>query len=448
MLQKAVEDNPGCDGIILGGHGLFTWGMTQHECYLSSIRTIDQMGEFIRGARAARQPPALRRRRRSRPRSPDRESPIAEIFPAPARRGVVEPPRHRPLRRVGRGARLRQLDVGRRSCAASARAVRITSCARASRRCSSPGIRRRRRRRRCATRIDERIVDVPRGLREVLQGLRRHGVAGAARQQSFRRRDPGPRPVRVRQGQARSAHHDRVLRQRDPRHAGGERARRRTTAAGEECVPQVRRPEQAKEFKTFHNYVALPRLEAFRIEYWALEEAKLQRMPPEKEFSRKVVVVVGGGSGIGREVALQIARRGGHVVVADANAAGAADAAREAAALSSKEMVQSAALDLTSRDTIAAAVARGRAAVRRLRLGDQHRGDLSDARARHPAGGGLGQDAGDQRDVELRAGAGGREDPAGAEAARVDRAHRVRPTPSCRRRGARPTTSARRRSTT
>ena len=66
--------------------------------------------------------------------------------------------------------------------------------------------------------------------------------------------------------------------------------------------------------RAFHNYVALPRTEAFRIEYWALEEAKLQRMPAEKEFSRKVVVVVGGGSGIGREVALEIAKRGGHVV--------------------------------------------------------------------------------------------------------------------------------------
>jgi NAD(P)-dependent dehydrogenase (short-subunit alcohol dehydrogenase family) len=125
-------------------------------------------------------------------------------------------------------------------------------------------------------------------------------------------------------------------------------------------LPQVRRPEQAKEFRTFHNYVALPRLEAFRIEYWALEEAKLQRMPPEKEFSRRVVVIVGAGSGIGREVALQIARRGGHVVSADANGAAAAEAAAEAAALSSKEMVQTATLDLTARDTIAAAV---RAAV-------------------------------------------------------------------------------------
>ena len=83
-------------------------------------------------------------------------------------------------------------------------------------------------------------------------------------------------------------------------------------------------------------------------------------MPPEKEFSRRVVVVVGGGSGIGRETALQIARRGGHVVVADANAAAADETKADAAKLSAAEMVQSAALDLTSRETIAAAL---RAAV-------------------------------------------------------------------------------------
>src|SRR5713226_9036710 len=47
LIEKAVKDNPGCDGLILGSHGLFTWGDTQRECYLSSIRTIDQMGEFI-----------------------------------------------------------------------------------------------------------------------------------------------------------------------------------------------------------------------------------------------------------------------------------------------------------------------------------------------------------------------------------------------------------------
>jgi NAD(P)-dependent dehydrogenase (short-subunit alcohol dehydrogenase family) len=121
-------------------------------------------------------------------------------------------------------------------------------------------------------------------------------------------------------------------------------------------VPQARTADQASQFKTFHNYVALPRLEAFRIEYWALEEAKLQRMPPEREFSRKVVVVVGGGSGIGREVAQQIAQRGGHLVVADQNVQASEETAAEAAKRTSPEMVLAVALDLTSPETIAAAL--------------------------------------------------------------------------------------------
>ena len=47
LIERAVKDNPGAEGLILGGHGLFTWGKTQRECYLNSIHTIDQMGEFI-----------------------------------------------------------------------------------------------------------------------------------------------------------------------------------------------------------------------------------------------------------------------------------------------------------------------------------------------------------------------------------------------------------------
>ena len=81
--------------------------------------------------------------------------------------------------------------------------------------------------------------------------------------------------------------------------------------------------------------MALPRLEAFRIEYWALEEAKLQRMPPEREFSRKIALVVGGASGIGRDVAVQLAKRGAHVVVADLNL----DAAQEAASEAARQLV-------------------------------------------------------------------------------------------------------------
>src|SRR5207249_4613421 len=47
MIERAVKENPGADGVLLGGHGLFTWGQTQRDCYLNSIHTIDQMGKFV-----------------------------------------------------------------------------------------------------------------------------------------------------------------------------------------------------------------------------------------------------------------------------------------------------------------------------------------------------------------------------------------------------------------
>jgi NAD(P)-dependent dehydrogenase (short-subunit alcohol dehydrogenase family) len=120
--------------------------------------------------------------------------------------------------------------------------------------------------------------------------------------------------------------------------------------------PQARTPEQSQQFTSYHNYVALPRSEAFRIEYWTLEEAKLRRMPVEAEFSRKIAVVIGAGSGIGREVALMLASKGAHVVVADQNAEAARSVVSEAAALSSSEAVMDAAVDIGSTGSIRAAV--------------------------------------------------------------------------------------------
>lgn len=76
-------------------------------------------------------------------------------------------------------------------------------------------------------------------------------------------------------------------------------------------------------------YQGLPRQEAFDIEYWLLEEAKLQRMPPEKELARNVVVVIGAGSGIGKATAHRVAREGAHVVCADLSEAAAQETAAE-----------------------------------------------------------------------------------------------------------------------
>jgi NAD(P)-dependent dehydrogenase (short-subunit alcohol dehydrogenase family) len=117
-------------------------------------------------------------------------------------------------------------------------------------------------------------------------------------------------------------------------------------------VPQAGAAAPHSAFTVRHNYVALPPSEAFRIEYWALEEAKLRRQPPEKEFSRQVFVIVGGASGIGRETAIQAAQRGAHVVVADRNLEAAESLALEVAAFCGKEKLRAIAIDIRDRESI------------------------------------------------------------------------------------------------
>ena len=102
--------------------------------------------------------------------------------------------------------------------------------------------------------------------------------------------------------------------------------------------------------------MALPASEAFRIEYWKLEEAKIRRQPAEKELSRRIALIVGGGSGIGREVALMASERGAHVMVADRDTAGAEAVAAEVAALSGKETVSWVSIDIRDRKAIRGAL--------------------------------------------------------------------------------------------
>jgi protein-L-isoaspartate O-methyltransferase len=73
-------------------------------------------------------------------------------------------------------------------------------------------------------------------------------------------------------------------------------------------------------------YTALDRQEAFDIEYWLLEEAKLKRMPAEKPLDRQIVFVVGAGSGIGRSLIAHLVGEGASVVAVDRDADNAVSA--------------------------------------------------------------------------------------------------------------------------
>ena len=103
LIESAVRDNPGAEGLILGSHGLFTWGATQRECYLNSIRTIDQMGAVHR--RASRRQGRGIRRPRAHSRSTTAADIAAQILPALRGDRVVEPARHRAFHRHRRRAR-------------------------------------------------------------------------------------------------------------------------------------------------------------------------------------------------------------------------------------------------------------------------------------------------------------------------------------------------------
>ncbi len=105
---------------------------------------------------------------------------------------------------------------------------------------------------------------------------------------------------------------------------GKDKSESRVTAEFYNCAVEVMRGAEAID-----RYIALPQQEAFDIEYWLLEEAKLQRMPPEKELARQVVVVIGAGSGIGKETAHRLAREGPHIVCVDLNEAAAKATAKE-----------------------------------------------------------------------------------------------------------------------
>ncbi len=105
---------------------------------------------------------------------------------------------------------------------------------------------------------------------------------------------------------------------------GKDKSESRVTAEFYNCAVEVMRGAEAID-----QYIALPQQEAFDIEYWLLEEAKLKRMPAEKELARQIIVVIGAGSGIGKETAHRLVKEGAHIVCVDLNEAAAQGTAKE-----------------------------------------------------------------------------------------------------------------------
>ena len=349
LIERAVKENPGAEGLILGGHGLFTWGMTQRECYLNSIHTIDQMGEFI-ASHLAKKGSLFGGVEHAA--AQDRNHVAIQILPG--LRGAVSSNR----RVVAHYAD----DEDALTFAGSKWAKELSLLGTS---CPDHFLRTRV----CPWFLNwdpsrENVLALKSRIQSEVPNYRsayKKYYEEWATPDSPKLRDSNPSVVVVPGlglfGFGKNKKEARITTEFFI-NAIHVMAGANALEDGEipHPLPQARTPEQSKQFTQFHNYVALPRSEAFRIEYWALEEAKLQRMPPESEFSRKIALVIGGASGIGREAALLLGRRGAQLVVADFDQQGATKVTDEVGAISSAEFVAATAVDLGSSASLADAV--------------------------------------------------------------------------------------------
>jgi rhamnose utilization protein RhaD (predicted bifunctional aldolase and dehydrogenase)/NAD(P)-dependent dehydrogenase (short-subunit alcohol dehydrogenase family) len=345
MLQKAVDQNPGCDGIVLGGHGLFTWGSTQRECYLNTITIIDQLGQFVldhverRGANlfGGSKHSALANRREL----------ALDIVPFLRGRVCAH------QRMIGSFSEAPEVLRFVNSADAEKLAHLGTSC-------PDHFIRTKIRPLFVAWELSTDLAGLQRSIESAIERYRgeyRRYYESFARPESPKMRDANPTVVLIpgvgmfsfgknkSESRVTGEFYTNAIHVMEGAVALG-------SGAPPATLPQAGPAAKTEAFSVHSNYVALPPSEAFRIEYWALEEAKIRRQPAEKELSRRVVMVVGGGNGVGRETALLAARRGTHVVVEDKDFEAAKTVAAEVLKVGGKETATAVAIDIRERVSI------------------------------------------------------------------------------------------------
>lgn len=287
LMEAAAKENPKAQGLMMAQHGLISWADDDKDCYLQTLALIDRAEEYIQqhdkgaGTFGGMKHESLE--------DSQAEEILQQILPV--LRGMISAERRFIATFERRPAVLEFVD----SHDAPRLAELGTSC---------PDHFLRTKIKPLYVEWDPSSGDVATLLKALSEGLEGYRDDYRAYYERCRHddspamRDPNPTVVLI-PGIGMIAW-------------GKSKSESRVTAEFYVAAIEVMRGAEA-----ISEYIALPEQEAFDIEYWALEEAKLRRMPPEKELARHIVVIIGGGSGIGRAVARRVAEEGGHVAAVD-----------------------------------------------------------------------------------------------------------------------------------
>ena len=303
VMGEMAAAKPTMSGIMMGGHGLINWAEDDKACYELSLDIIEKAARYIESRDKGER--TFGGQRYAALGADEREAVLVELLPA--LRGMIS----QQSRFIGTV----QADEAILRFVNSRDAARLAELGTS---CPDHFLR---------TKIkplyvdwDPQRKDIEALLAKLKSGLTRYRQDYADYYNAHKQadspamRDPNPTVILI-PGIGMIAW-------------GKNKSESRVTAEFYNCAVEVMRGAE-----TVSQYAALPKQEAFDIEYWLLEEAKLRRMPPEQELARNVVVVIGAGSGIGKAIAHRVAREGAHVVCADLNAEAAQATADELTAI-------------------------------------------------------------------------------------------------------------------